>query len=137
MEKIYPYKAISFFVIDNFLELSDIYHLYPELIFDKYDDCNCIVHFHCPLKLKHSHNIPIVSQKEYECGSHQCGENTANGLGKFGDLYCVMLDNHGPNIVFNSSIDPNYVIWFIANNFELDASTSGFEKVYLGLKETV
>jgi len=105
------------------------------IIFNRYNDCNSIVHFHCPLKEGNVNNIPIVSQREYECGSHQCGENTANGLGKFGNLYCVMLDNHGPNIVFNDSIDPKEVIDFITNNFDLNKSTSGFEKVYLGLKD--
>lgn len=103
------------------------------IIFDRYKETNCIVHFHCPLKENHLDNIPVVSQREYECGSHQCGENTANGLGSFGNLCCVMLDNHGPNIVFNNSIDPNEVIEFIKANFDLDKSTSGFEKVYLNL----
>jgi hypothetical protein len=107
------------------------------IIFDRYKETDCIVHFHCPLRSNHADNIPVVSQREYECGSHQCGENTANGLGAFGNLFCVMLDNHGPNIVFNSSIDPNEVVDFIEENFDLDKSTSGFEKVYLGLKETV
>ena len=107
------------------------------IIFERYDDCNSIVHFHCPLLENHLDNVPVVSQREYECGSHQCGENTANGLGKFGNLYCVMLDNHGPNIVFNDSIEPQEVIDFILNNFDLEKSTSGFEKVYLGLTEKV
>ena len=105
------------------------------IIFNRYGDSNCIVHFHCPLKDKPMHKIPVVSQKEYECGSHQCGENTANGLEKFGNLYCVMLDNHGPNIVFNNSINPMEVIRFIDVNFNLKASTSGFEKVYLDITE--
>lgn len=103
------------------------------IIFDQYNDTNCIVHFHCPLLENPKDNIPVVSQWQYECGSHQCGQNTADGLGKIGNLYCVMLDNHGPNIVFDNSIDPNEVIGFIKNNFDLDASTSGFEKVYLGI----
>lgn len=103
------------------------------IIFERYSETDCIVHFHCPLLQFPKDNIPVVSQREYECGSHQCGENTANGLGAFGNLLCVMLDNHGPNIVFNSSIDPQEVINFIDNNFDLDASTSGFEKVYLNL----
>lgn len=108
------------------------------IIFERYNDTNCIVHFHCPLKEDHIDSIPVVSQREYECGSHQCGENTANGLGKFGNLFCVMLDNHGPNIVFNDSIDPKEVIDFIEANFALNKSTSGFEKVYLNLlQETV
>jgi hypothetical protein len=101
------------------------------IIFDRYSETNCIVHFHCPMKEDKLNEIPVVSQREYECGSHQCGENTANGLGSFGNLFCVMLDNHGPNIVFNDSIDPNEVILFIENNFDLEKSTSGFEKVYL------
>jgi hypothetical protein len=107
------------------------------IVFEKYDDCNCIVHFHCPLKDNHKDEVPVVSQWQYECGSHQCGQNTADGLKKFGNLYCVMLDNHGPNIVFHDSIDPLEVIDFIIQNFDLKASTSGFEKVYLGLQTTV
>lgn len=104
------------------------------IVFNRFNDSNCIVHFHCPLKINPVNDIPVVSQWQYECGSHQCGENTANGLEKFGDLYCVMLENHGPNIVFNDSINPNEVINFIKNNFDLDESTSGFKKVYLGLE---
>lgn len=101
------------------------------IIFERYSETDSIVHFHCPLKEGHSDDIPVVSQREYECGSHQCGENTANGLGAFGNLFCVMLDNHGPNIVFNSSIDPQEVITFIGNNFDLEGTTSGFKKVKL------
>lgn len=104
------------------------------IIFDKFQETDSIVHFHSPLKEGHLDDIPVVSQKEYECGSHQCGENTANGLGVFGNLFCVMLDNHGPNIVFNSSIDPQEVIDFIDNNFDLEGTTSGFKKVNFGPK---
>lgn len=103
------------------------------IIFDRYSETDSIVHFHCPLKENHKDDIPVVSQREYECGSHQCGENTANGLGAFGNLFCVMLDNHGPNIVFNSSIDPQEVIDFIEDNFDLEGTTSGFKKVNLKL----
>lgn len=104
------------------------------IIFGQYGDCDSIVHFHCPVKKDAINDIPVVSQREYECGSHQCGENTARGLEKFGNLYCVMLDNHGPNIVFDSkTVKSAEVMRFISNNFDLDASTSGFEKVYLGL----
>lgn len=105
------------------------------IIFDRFKDTDSIVHFHCPLKEDHFDNIPVVSQREYECGSHQCGENTANGLGAFGNLFCVMLDKHGPNIVFNSkTTDPNEVIDFIECNFDLSSTTSGFRKVNLGIK---
>lgn len=107
------------------------------IIFERYSETDSIVHFHCPLKENHKDDIPVVSQREYECGSHQCGENTANGLGAFGNLFCVMLDNHGPNIVFNSTIDPQEVVDFINNNFDLGATTSGFKKVNLNQKEAV
>lgn len=48
-----------------------------------------------------------------------------------------MLDKHGPNIVFNHDVDASEVIDFINRNFDLGKSTSGFEKVYLGIKEVV
>lgn len=105
------------------------------IIFGTYDDCDCIIHFHCPLKTDSIAGIPVVSQREFECGSHDCGKNVANGLEKFGNLYCVMLDKHGPNIVFHHSIDPQEVINFIEENFDLGKSTSGFEKVYIGLND--
>lgn len=65
--------------------------------------------------------------------SHRCGENTKNGLSKFGNLYCVMLDNHGPNIVFSKQVNPEEVIKFIADNFDLSKPTNGFNQAYLGL----
>jgi hypothetical protein len=94
------------------------------IIFDKYPEADCIVHFHCPTK--EGSPVPTVSQREYECGSHQCGENTAKGLGEFGSLRAVYLDQHGPNIVFNSSIDPQEVIQFIDRNFDLSKKTGGY-----------
>lgn len=110
------------------------------LIFQQFEYTDCIVHFHCPLKEGHD-DIQVMSQFEYECGSHGgiidgkfwpgCAENTANGLRKHGNLYAVMLDNHGPNIVFHHSINPQEVIDFITKNFDLSKSTSGFEEVYV------
>ena len=95
------------------------------IVFSEHPEYDCIVHFHCPLKENHLDDIPVISQREYECGSHQCGQNTSNGLKKFGNLSCVMLDNHGPNIVFHSSISIGEVTSFIYNNFNLDAKTGG------------
>lgn len=104
------------------------------IIFTKYGELDCIVHFHCPLKSDHTDHVPDVSQRAYECGSHQCGQNTADGLAEVRPgIYAVMLDKHGPNIVFNRNIDPTKVISFIEDNFDLDKATSGFEKVYLEL----
>jgi hypothetical protein len=103
------------------------------IIFSEHNDYDCIVHFHCPIKS--DSEVPVVSQREFECGSHQCGQNTSNGLKKFGNLSAVMLDNHGPNIVFHHSINPQEVIEFIDANFDLSAKTSG--PVTLENKETL
>lgn len=102
------------------------------IVFKEHPEADCIVHFHCPLKKIHSKMneqwdaIPVVSQREYECGSHQCGQNTSTGLKKFGNLWAVMLDQHGPNIVFNSKINPKEVIDFIERNFDLTGKTGGY-----------
>lgn len=93
------------------------------IIFHANPDYDCIVHFHCPIK--ESSLIPRVSQRPYECGSHECGENTARGLKRFGNLSAVYLIDHGPNIVFNHNINPNGVIEFIEDNFELNKKTGG------------
>ena len=37
-----------------------------------------------------------------------------------------MLDNHGPNITFHHSIDPQEVIDFIGRNFALTEKTGGY-----------
>ena len=44
------------------------------IIFNDHIGMDCVVHFHCPLKSNHVDDIPIVSQREVECGSHQCGK---------------------------------------------------------------
>ena len=96
------------------------------IIFKDHEGMDCVVHFHCPLKENHPDDIRIVSQREVECGSHECGRNTSDNLKEFGNLKCVMLDNHGPNIVFNRNIDPQEVISFIDRNFDLDKKTGGY-----------
>jgi hypothetical protein len=94
------------------------------IVFSEHPEYDCIVHAHVPIKP--GSQVPTVSQREYECGSHQCGQNTSNGLKKFGNLSAVYLDQHGPNIVFNSKIDPQEVIAFIDENFDLSAKTGGY-----------
>jgi hypothetical protein len=108
------------------------------IVVNTFPDADCIVHFHCPLR--HSgpaavmNLIPTRSQFEYECGSHECGQNTADGLKEiWPGIKVVMLDRHGPNIVFHHSIDAAEVIRFIETYFDLDKTTSGFEQVYLPL----
>lgn len=107
------------------------------IIFAEHPDVDCIVHFHCPLRPEHRNvyvngPIPVRSQEPYECGSHECGQNTSNGLKVF-ETYngahkypvkAVMLDKHGPNIVFNRSVDPQAVIDFIEKYWDLERSTS-------------
>lgn len=93
------------------------------IVFADHSEYDCIVHFHCPKKIGSS--IPSISQREYECGSHECGQNTSRNLRRYGNLSCVYLDNHGPNIVFNHNIDPYEVIDFIEHNFDLEDKTGG------------
>lgn len=96
------------------------------IVFEQHPDKDCIVHFHCPIKP--GSTVPTVSQREYECGSHQCGQNTSNGLAatEDGAIEAVYLDQHGPNIVFHHSVPPEKVIKFIDENFDLSAKTGGY-----------
>ena len=95
------------------------------IIFREHPGADCIVHFHCPKKPTSS--VPVRSQREFECGSHQCGRNTSSGLQAFdlpsGRIYAVMLDKHGPNIVFPKDIEAQDVIRFIDENFDLRGRT--------------
>lgn len=95
------------------------------IVFDEHPDLDCIVHFHCPMKEDARDLVPVAEQSSHECGSHQCGANTSRNLKKFDDLEAVMLDNHGPNIVFSKDIDPHKVIDFIEANFNLEEKTGG------------
>jgi hypothetical protein len=94
------------------------------IVFTEHPDADCIVHFHCEKKTNST--VPTISQREYECGSHECGRNTSRGLARFGNLWAVYLDSHGPNIVFNKATDPKEVIDFIEANFDLDTKTGGY-----------
>jgi hypothetical protein len=96
------------------------------MVFGNHPENDCILHYHCPLKKNNPNNIPVRSQREVECGSHECGKNTSDGLKQFGNLKAVMLLNHGPNIVFNKNIDPQEVIDFIEKNFDLSEKTGGY-----------
>lgn len=97
------------------------------IVFHDNPDYDCIVHFHCPIKP--GSKVPVVSQREYECGSHECGENTSRGLSKFtvgkDTFSAVMLDQHGPNIVFNRKTSAFTLINFIKENFDLTSKTGG------------
>jgi len=97
------------------------------IVFKDHPDMDCIVHFHCPPKP--NAKLSVRSQREFECGSHECGKNTSQGLRlEEPGLKCVYLDNHGPNIVFKKDIDPQKVINFIESNFDLSQSTDGIDR---------
>lgn len=96
------------------------------IIFKEHEGMDCIVHFHCPLRENAPDDVPVMSQREFECGSHECGQNTSNGLKSFGSFKAVMLDNHGPNIVFNRNADPTEIVRFIDRNFDLAGKTGGY-----------
>ena len=96
------------------------------IIFSEHPEMDCIVHFHCPLRYPMKKYIPVARQWPFECGSHECGQNTSEHLEEIEpSIKVVMLDNHGPNIVFNRNINPQQVINFIDNNFDLSDKTSG------------
>jgi Class II Aldolase and Adducin N-terminal domain len=94
------------------------------IIFAEHPGLDCIVHFHCPKRGGSA--VPVRAQRPFECGSHECGKNTSEGLREFGGLAAVMLDQHGPNIVFSRDADPGEIIRFIDENFDLAMSTAGF-----------
>jgi hypothetical protein len=96
------------------------------IVFAEHPDADCIVHFHCPLKPDST--VPVRSQREFECGSHECGKNTSDGLSRFGRILAVMLDKHGPNVVFPRDIDPSEVIAFVEANFDLERRTDEVEE---------
>lgn len=98
------------------------------IIFKEHPEADCIVHFHCPPKSEAK--LSVRSQAFVECGSHQCGQNTSDGLVPTGipGVKCVYLDKHGPNIVFNREVDPQLVIDFIDQNFDLSKATDEVDR---------
>lgn len=97
------------------------------IVFKNHPDMDCIVHFHCPPKP--GADVNIRPQAAHECGSHQCGQNTSDGLKTSAPgIKCVYLDNHGPNIVFNHKTPPWEVIDFINKNFDLSKSTDQVDR---------
>lgn len=92
------------------------------IVFKDHPGYDCIVHAHIPMRP--GSLVPVRSQREYECGSHECGKNTSNGLKEFAPgLKAVMLDGHGPNIVFKRDVSSDTVIKFIEDNFDLTQKT--------------
>lgn len=96
------------------------------IIFSQHEDLDAIVHFHGELRSDARDAVPVRPQWMYECGSHECGRNTADGLVELRPgIHAVMLENHGPNIVFSRAVNPQDVISFIEDNFDLSQKTGG------------
>ena len=103
------------------------------IIFDMYPELDCILHFHSPLRQEYRDEFSIKSQFEVECGSHECGQNTAQGLSEYTlnndqKVYAVHLDHHGPNIVFSKDSDPKQIIEFINKYWDLTRKTDGISQ---------
>lgn len=98
------------------------------IVFAEHEGLDCIVHFHSPMRddARDAAQIGHGSQVGVECGSHACGANTSRNLQRIGDgIYAVMLDLHGPNIVFSRDANPAVVIDFIEANFDVMEKTGG------------
>lgn len=96
------------------------------IVFTEHEDLDCIVHFHGTKK--EGSSVPTVSQREYECGSHECGQNTSRGLREVEPgIHAVYLDNHGPNIVFNRNVPGTKVVDFIERHFNLTEKSGGYQ----------
>lgn len=111
------------------------------ILFGDHPEYDCVVHAHVPLRYEASwdsvpygadvFHIPIVSQREFECGSHQCGKNTSNGMREFTlpsghKIMAVFLAEHGPNILFHRSAPWQEICDFIDANFDLSKKTGGY-----------
>lgn len=102
-------------------------------LFNTFPDLNCIVHFHCPLKSEYRNEFKPVEQFSFECGSAGCIKNNLSSFHEFKvsethSIWAGHMDHHGPNIVFNKSIDPQLVIDFINEHWDLSRKTDGLSK---------
>lgn len=102
------------------------------IIFEQYPGLDFIAHAHVPLKPGAESVIPVRSQMLVECGSHECGRNTAEGLKEIEPgIHAVYLENHGPNVVFAPGVSAERVIGVFERFFDLDSKTGGvFDDAY-------
>ncbi len=90
------------------------------------DKVHAIVHVHCPLTREGEQMIPTASQKPFECGSNECGFNTASNMREIEPgIYAVQLDGHGPNIAFHRDVDAACVINFVDRYVDFSKKTGG------------
>ena len=103
-----------------------------QMIYDELGDkVHSIVHIHSPIRSGIDY-IPfkIKGQKPFECGSNECGTNTASGMENVGidGIFAVHLENHGPNIAFHKDVNPQKVIDFIDLYWDLSDKEGGLIK---------
>lgn len=96
-------------------------------IYDELPEADCIVHFHSPFREGIvPGTIPVREQAPYECGSIQCGQNTASGMKEVKPgIWAVHLRGHGPNIAFKSSVDPSEIISVIDQWWDPESAIGG------------
>lgn len=102
-------------------------------LFETYPNLDCIVHFHCPLRVSSRDLFNATSQFSFECGSHECIASNITGFKEYkvSDTHSIWAGHmikHGPNIVFNKDIDPQLVIDFINTHWDLTRKTDGLSQ---------
>jgi hypothetical protein len=97
------------------------------IIFEEHGGLDSIVHAHVPLRAGAQERIAVRDQMPYECGSHECGRNTSDGLKEVeAGIWAVHLDNHGPNVVFNSKeVSGERILNFIDRYWDVSDKTGG------------
>jgi hypothetical protein len=98
------------------------------IIFDSYPDIDCIAHAHIEMRPDARDRDKIamdMGQWGRECGSFQCGQAVSDLIPVAQGVRAVMIDNHGPNIVFSRDTPAEEIIDFIDANFDLARKTGG------------
>lgn len=99
------------------------------LLLEEHPGYDCVVHTHNPLR--EGSTINTVSQREFQCGSLECGLNTKGGMVDYDGIKAVYLDKHGANILFRSQ-DWERVLAFITANIELGVKVGRTEEAVPG-----
>lgn len=103
-------------------------------LFKRYPRYDCIIHFHSSLKITSHSVINIANQFNFECGStgnsDSCAYNTTENMREYilddgSRIHAVHLDHHGPNIMFSSRTNPNFINQFINEHWNIDRQTTG------------
>ena len=108
-------------------------------LFKRYPRYDCIIHFHSSLKITSHSVINIANQFNFECGStgnsDSCAYNTTENMREYilddgSRIHAVHLDHHGPNIMFSSRTNPNFINQFISEHWNIDKQTTGLTDEY-------